>query len=357
MATTARAERFPFDGDGWTIQAANSDVVDYLGQRALMMKGGTAFLNDIDIESGLLEFDVAIPPLRSFAGVMFRAQDSSNFEHFYIRAHQSGNPDANQYTPVFNGVSGWQLYYGEDYAVPSQYRHDAWMHIKIAYSGSRAEVYIDSATPSLVINDLKHGVHSGAVGLNASNLAPAHFANFQVSALPDDYAFSEAPADKAAAAPEVVTQWQVSDVFDGRALEGMHTLGNELKRDREWTTLASEATGITNLARVQGLEDDKATVFAKLVVNSAGEQIKGLAIGYSDAVAVYVNDTLIYSGTNQFLTRDYRYLGTVGLFDKVFLPLQKGDNEVWVAVSESFGGWGVQAKFDDLTDIVLKTDR
>jgi len=38
------------------------------------------------------------------------------FEHFYIRPHQSGNPDANQYTPVFNGVSAWQLYHGALYA-------------------------------------------------------------------------------------------------------------------------------------------------------------------------------------------------------------------------------------------------
>ena len=46
-------------------------------------------------------------------------------------------------------------------------------------------------------------------------------------------------------------------------------------------------------------------------------------------------------------SRDYRYLGTIGLFDEVMLPLRDGDNELWLAVSESFGGWGVLARLPD----------
>ena len=30
-----------------------------------------------------------------------------------------------------------------------------------------------------------------------------------------------------------------------------------------------------------------------------------------------------------------------GLFDEVVLPLDRGENELWLAVSEDFGGWGV----------------
>ena len=30
-----------------------------------------------------------------------------------MRPHKSGKPDALQYTPVFNGLSAWQLYYGD----------------------------------------------------------------------------------------------------------------------------------------------------------------------------------------------------------------------------------------------------
>jgi len=63
---------------------------------------------------------------------------------------------------------------------------------------------------------------------------------------------------------------------------------------------------------------------------------------------VYLNGTLIYSGENMYQSRDYRYLGTIGLFDNIVLPLQPGDNELWFAVTESFGGWGIKARINDL---------
>jgi hypothetical protein len=31
------------------------------------------------------------------------------------------------------------------------------------------------------------------------------------------------------------------------------------------------------------------------------------------------------------------------LFDELILPLKRGDNELWFAVSEDFGGWAVTA--------------
>jgi hypothetical protein len=48
------------------------------------------------------------------------------------------------------------------------------------------------------------------------------------------------------------------------------------------------------------------------------------------------------------MSRDYRYLGTIGLFDSVTLPLKAGENEIWIAVSEAFGGWGIMDRIVDL---------
>jgi hypothetical protein len=56
---------------------------------------------------------------------------------------------------------------------------------------------------------------------------------------------------------------------------------------------------------------------------------------------------LLYAGDNGYQTRDYRYLGTISLFDALELNLAAGDNEILFAVSESFGGWGVMAQFVD----------
>jgi len=140
----------------------------------------------------------------------------------------------------------------------------------------------------------------------------------------------------------------VSDIFDGNVLEGVTQLSGVQTEGRTWTSLAAEESGITNLAKVQGLEQGKDTVFARVVLSAGEHATKKLTFGYSDAASVYLNGTLIYSGDNMYQSRDYRYLGTIGLFDSIVLPLNVGDNELWIAVSESFGGWGVQACISDL---------
>jgi hypothetical protein len=229
------------------------------------------------------------------------------------------------------------------------------MHIKIVFAGKLADIYVDSDTPTIRVRDLKRPPASGKVGVNASDVAPGHFANFEVSALPDDYRFAELAIEPPP--PQVVTSWQVSDTFDSKSLVGVHELGNAHRNGRTWTRLYGGISGIANLAEVQGISEDKNTAFARLTIDSERKQTKGLSFGYSDDVAVYVNGTLLYSGSNLYRSRDYRYLGTIGLFDKVYLPLDSGENEVWFAVTESFGGWGIQARFDDLKGIKLSQAR
>jgi len=73
-------------------------------------------------------------------------------------------------------------------------------------------------------------------------------------------------------------------------------------------------------------------------------------------IAIFANR--LRSETNLFencpaRARDYRFYGTIGYWDQLFLDLKKGRNEIVIAVSENFGGWGVEAKFDDLTDLSI----
>jgi hypothetical protein len=56
---------------------------------------------------------------------------------------------------------------------------------------------------------------------------------------------------------------------------------------------------------------------------------------------------LLFRGDDSYRTRDYRFLGSIGWFDTVYLPLDEGENELLIAVSEDFGGWGVQARLAD----------
>jgi len=277
--------------------------------------------------------------------------DGDNHEHFYVRPHQTGEPDANQYTPVFNGVSAWQLYHGAGYGVPLEYPYDEWVHIKVVFTGGQGEVYINSEEPILFMPDLKREVVPGLVGLTAS-FAPAYFANFQYEK-DDDVRLQGEPDEVEPPPGGIIGAWMVSNTVSEAALSDGSEIPDDMVADLDWSPLASEANGVTNLARVQGVTREKNTAFARVTLHSETEQIKKLNFGYSDRVRVYLNQQVIYSGTNFYRSRDFRYLGTIGLFDSVYLPLRRGDNELWFAVSESFGGWGILAQLESPDGIEL----
>lgn len=337
-------EIVPFDGDRWAFAAEVHEIVNYKDRQALYLKNGLAFVDDLQITNGVIEFDIAFEEQRGFSGALWRMTDRDNFEEFYLRHHQSGNPDANQYTPIFNASAAWQLYYGEGYAKPIQYEFDDWMHVKIQFSGKRAEVYIDSTTPSLKIYDLKHFVRPGKVGL-MSNVAPAYFSNFAVSQFDSDWpekpSIHESNPDLG-----MIKTWQISLPFRNAELDNVFELDTILINSQEWRFLTSESDGITNLAKLAGIEGDKDTVFARAFVESQSRQKATLRFGYSDNAKVFVNKDLIYEGTNTYKSRDYRYLGTIGLFDSIYIDLQQGINEIVFAIQEDFGGWGVLARID-----------
>ncbi len=338
----------PFDDERWEIDGGESELVEYLGRQALRLKGASALLVDVETRNAIVEFDIAVSEERGFAGAIFRASDD-NYEHFYIRPHQSGNPDANQYTPVFNNVSGWQLYHGDGYSSPTEYRYDEWMRVKLVIAGTEADVYIDSDEPVLHINDLKLGDVAGRIGVNSSGFSSVYFSDFSYSPLADLYAFAADGPETELSESRRVTRWEVSPPFDGATLSD----SIDMRAYDDWSVLASEATGITNLARLGGLGESADTVFACIRINAKKAGRKKLNFGYSDRARIFLNGKAIYEGDRTYMTRDYRYLGTIGMFDGVYLPLKKGENEVWIAVSESFGGWGVMAKFADMEGIEL----
>lgn len=109
MAHPALAEELPFDGDGWEITAEEHRFEEVKGKTALFLKNGSALVKGGVFQNGVIEFDILTAGERGFSGVYFRISEGNNAEHFYIRPHQSGQVDANQYTPVFNGLAGWQM--------------------------------------------------------------------------------------------------------------------------------------------------------------------------------------------------------------------------------------------------------
>jgi hypothetical protein len=346
------SQTIPFTSDKWEFYASEHKIGNYFGKEGIFLKDGGAIVKDSEFENGIIEFDITVTGERGFMGVIWRIQDEKNYEEFYIRPHQSGNPDANQYTPVFNGMSGWQLYYGKEYSAPVKYIFNQWMHIKLVISGQQAEVYInDMENPALFIPELKRKSVAGKVGINVTKgFAPAYFANFSYKEIGKPEIKTKPMQQKQAEAGTVMS-WSVSNTFDPEWLKDKYDIKDLDMIDFHWTKLNSESTGIANLARVQGISEKHNTAFAKLVIYSDKEQVKKIKFGYSDNVKVYVKGKLIYGGTNFYMSRDYRYLGTIGLFDELYLHLEKGENQILFAVTENFGGWGILAAFDELNSI------
>ncbi len=324
----------------------------YLGKECLLLQKGVIIIKDAELRDGIIEADISFPQQRGFPGIVFRMVDQYNAEYFYVRPHQSGNPDATQYTPVFNGNAGWQLYHGDGYSKAIAFKHDQWHHVKIDMHGLQAEIYVDDMqTPLIKVAELLNGWKSGKFGFVSEGL-PLRVANVQ-------YTIKQGANPAALPVPAngtggIVTQWQVSNVANRKMFEKLPQLTPETKKRFTWSTQTSEPSGTINLSRFVRLSDTTNAVVAKLTIESSKEQVKELSFGFSDFVTVYLNDKALYSGGDNFMSRDYRFLGTIGYFDKVFLPLKKGPNELWFVVSETFGGWGVKAKFENMDGIVLK---
>ncbi|MFC2124932.1 family 16 glycoside hydrolase [Bacteroidota bacterium] len=341
----------PFDSQEWTIVSDDYKLEEFDGQESIYLPQGTASLKDVVFQDGIIEYDVAFPETRGFPGLFFRIQDSINSEEFYTRPHQSGNPDATQYQPIFNGSAGWQLYHGDGYSAAVKYRYNEWNHVKLVISGTEGEVYVnDLETPLFRIHELKYGLSSGYLALRGS--AESHFANFRYTPIDNPELKSERKEIEKYG-PETISEWEVSNAFNIKTLEGITELKKDLFNDLEWTKLSVESSGTANLARVGIFSQETNTVFVKKIIKSNKDQIKRLDLGFSDMVIVYINGRAVYSGDNAYRSRDYRYLGTIGYFDSVYSTLKKGDNEIIIAVMERFGGWGIKAKFDDPDGIII----
>jgi hypothetical protein len=323
---------------------------EYLGRPSLRLRGNNATLKQVSFTNGIIEYDAAFPPDRGGIGIAFRMQDGKNSEWFYVRAHQSGNPDAVQYMPLTGGVDSWQLYHGEGYSAAVNLTHNQWMHFRLVVSGSQMEVYInDMNKPALFVPELKRPVTPGKLSL----FGAAHFANFRYTPLDKPAIISVAkPLPPAPAG--TITAWQVSDAFPEKSLEEVLTLTPAHKKGRQWQTLPAEPTGVVNLAVGPQWTKEANTTFARVVIVSEEAQTKKLRLGFSDRARVYLNDQILYAGRDEFRSRDYRFLGTVGYWDEVYLPLRKGRNELWVAVSEEFGGWGIRGALSDPVGVTVE---
>src|SRR5262249_18514957 len=163
-----------------------------------------------------------------------------------------------------------------------------------------------------------------------------------------------------------LTKWSISPAFDALARNLERPLTSDEIGQIHWQDVEAEPPGFVVLYRYlqaphlnvtfQGdfskrLEPHPGTkmVYARAIIESERDQVKKLEIGYSDEVSVFLNGKILYRGRSAQGFRDPGFLGIVNPEnDAVYLGLQKGRNELVLAISELGGGWGFICRLADV---------
>ena len=352
----ATAASYPMTPDLWDLQGtAGFEVRD--GRATLRLGnlegkpvgGGQANLKGVEFETGIIEFDMLITGERDFVGPVFRQVEDGFGEVIYLRPHLNGKPDAIQYTPVVNNNLAWQIFTGPGFEAETTFPLNTWMHVRTDVFEASAAVSIDGRLV-LHVPRLKGKAGSGEVGVVA--LAGGDFiANFSVEPIANYRDPEAAPPIKPLPAGSV-TIWQVTPAMSQS--EAFARAAKSNWAGVNWQTVAVETNGIANLSKAGPDADDRHSFIARFTVNSRTAHRELMQFGFSDAVRVYVNGIPLYEGADAQFSRDYRFLGHVGFWDAVFLPLKAGSNDIaFVVTDDTNGGTAAAAKLDPQSAVTI----
>jgi sugar lactone lactonase YvrE len=331
-----------FESDQWVTD--NAQIVEHLGRQSLL---GFAYLRDVEFDNGIIEVDIAVTgeKVRAYPGIIFRMQSEENFERFYVRTHRANlYPDALQYTPIDNGITSWQLYNGEGFTARADFPSGQWVHVKMEILGKQARVYVgDMEKPALIVNELMHGESRGTIGIMAEGTA--YFSNFKYT-ITDDLTFE--PPPPVDTMPGIMTDWQLSQPFKLTEVDMQQYPDKNILSRVEWQQAKSAPSGLVDIARyARRLGQEPDCILAKKIINADKDRMLHLSFGYSDAVSIFLNGERYFLGSSAYQSRDPSFLGIIGYFDEVSLPMKKGKNEILLLVAEVFGGWGFMARDGD----------
>ncbi|MEQ1797204.1 MAG: family 16 glycoside hydrolase [Lacibacter sp.] len=184
-----------------TIETFNGkEVVKVIKDSAVKEADEPTFvrIKNIDFKDGTIEVNVlsrllpnASPSDRGFIGVAFRInENNSKFECIYIRPtngraeEQIRRNHSTQYFsfPDFK-FSRLRKEAPEMYESYADMGLNEWITIKIVVQGKQAKLFLnDNKHPSLIVNDLKHGVEStGAIGLFVDVGTEGYFRDLKIT--------------------------------------------------------------------------------------------------------------------------------------------------------------------------------
>jgi hypothetical protein len=207
-----------------------------------------------------------------------------------------------------------------------------------------------------VIPELKREARSGFIGFRSfagpEDAPPGalvgNIANVVVrpGVVPAD--FPAVAADAVAPAGSLL-RFRLSPAYTVAAEGPILSLEGAPGATANWQTVSAERSGLLNLGRfVTRAPRSRGTALARVTLHAQQAGSKPLELGYSDDISVFLNGQLLFTGHASYSFNFPRREGLIGLGQEtLYLPLRAGDNELTLAVSEVFGGWGLMARLPD----------
>jgi hypothetical protein len=354
IARSAEPITIAMSADHWQTKE-NAEFLRQAGfyHGLMRLNSGDALLKDITFSDGTIEFDVNTIG-RGAPGIAFRQQDEKNFELLYLRPDPAcpAFRACVQYTPQTHGVLLWDLF--PQYQARAPLRENGWNHIKMVVSGRRMNVFVnDAASPTLQVGRLEGDAMNGGLRLEG----PGTFANMVITPDAVDGLSPEPAGDPLEGDRGLLRNWHLSKFSalpDGKDPMYNEMPGNEMPGGpQQWKPIGAERNGLLNLSRVYGRplpEPNRAVAWLKTTIASDRKQTKKVAIGWTRELWVFVNGTLVYSGKNLWELEETRKFpdARCSLENGSFtMSLEAGDNDVAVAISNNFFGWGLMVRLAD----------
>ena len=347
--------RVAMEPDAWEYDTARVTFVTHRSVPAVEGREGGALmhLRDLDFGNGTIEFDVELPE-QGFVGIRFRqTDDRSTGEDFYIRSFWPVNPlnrTLVQYTTMVDSLSLWDL--TNDYQAPAPLYRDRWNHVKLVVNGRQLRAYVnDSAV--LHVPVLESEQTAGKISFSGN----AIFANLVVRPGVTEDLPAVAGYDPTAYDPYYLRTWEVTAPVD--FAPGRDVITEDLPDSTtRWSPIRAEHRALVNLSKPFGQTPmgERRLAWLKTKITSDTKQTKRIDLGFSDEVWVLINDQLLYVDKNYFGTPSMKEpRGRCTIENTSFeLPLQEGENELIIGVTNYFYGWGIIARLDNADDLAAK---
>ena len=351
----------------WETKGDVSFQHDQAGQDILVVNKGYAELKNANFSNGTIEFDTKFVAER-ITGITFRQHDdAADALYFRPSADCAVSDECIQYMPTAHHLFEWDLY--GQYQTHAPIHPDGWNHIKLVLSGARMNVFVNGTrSPTLAVGTLVGGFPDGSIRLHG----PASYAHLSVAPNVVDGLPAIASSDPAKGDLRYIRDWLASKPFvmpsrmDATLQEntGIDPVYSSMpKQTASWKPIALDPGGLVNLTRWYGdAQTGQAItgIWLKTTLNADHEQIKHVDMGWTREVWVFVNGKLAFQSKNLYGIKGAskepggRLSLTNGSFD---LALQKGVNQVAVAIDDNFAGgqqhwgWGVEMRLEDADGI------